>query len=346
MVEREEISQLEEPRPLHNNVTQLLGYQSGDFPTFASKEFAMPQSVLTSSSTDISGREKTRLRRSRGACFTASHTAFGSSAAPPPFVLLSPPLSYASTQTGSSRAQPRSNAVIMATSGKADEPDRTLFVGNLESRVQEEILYELFLQAGPVTKVTICKDKDGKPKTFGFVCFKHTESVPYAIALLNGIRLYGRPIKVQYRFGSSHFVELSSHCQNVEHDVQLLTHSNLDPYGGTPLPPSSFQVNSSPHQGYSAFQNMMTYFLTQQYTPYNSMGQQFPYQMASPPPFPSFAMPPYLNPGQTSFECVYPEPKNYIQYLVKEGTPKRKRPQETSDSDSSMESDRKKAKGK
>lgn len=58
-----------------------------------------------------------------------------------------------------------------------------------------------FLQAGPVTKVTICKDKDGKPKTFGFVCFKHTESVPYAIDLLNGIRLYGRPIKVQYRFG-------------------------------------------------------------------------------------------------------------------------------------------------
>uniref|UniRef100_A0A8C0IPQ9 Uncharacterized protein n=1 Tax=Chelonoidis abingdonii TaxID=106734 RepID=A0A8C0IPQ9_CHEAB len=27
-------------------------------------------------------------------------------------------------------------------------PDRTLFVGNLESRVREEILYELFLQEG------------------------------------------------------------------------------------------------------------------------------------------------------------------------------------------------------
>lgn len=49
--------------------------------------------------------------------------------------------------------------------------------------------------------MTICKDKEGKPKSFGFVCFKHKESVPYAIALLNGIRLYGRPIKVQYRFG-------------------------------------------------------------------------------------------------------------------------------------------------
>uniref|UniRef100_A0A8C7E4L0 Splicing regulator RBM11 n=1 Tax=Naja naja TaxID=35670 RepID=A0A8C7E4L0_NAJNA len=87
----------------------------------------------------------------------------------------------------------------MTTQNRADEPDRTLFVGNLDSRVKEEILYELFLQAGPVSKVTICKDKDGNPKSFGFVCFKHTESVPYAMALLNGIRLYGRPIKVQYR---------------------------------------------------------------------------------------------------------------------------------------------------
>lgn len=34
----------------------------------------------------------------------------------------------------------------MASPGRADEPDRTLFVGDLESRVREEILYELFLQ--------------------------------------------------------------------------------------------------------------------------------------------------------------------------------------------------------
>lgn len=51
--------------------------------------------------------------------------------------------------------------------------------------------------------MTICKDREGKPKSFGFVCFKHPESVSYAIALLNGIRLYGRPIHVQYRFGRS-----------------------------------------------------------------------------------------------------------------------------------------------
>nr|XP_031530253.1 splicing regulator RBM11 isoform X4 [Vicugna pacos] len=91
-----------------------------------------------------------------------------------------------------------------------EEADRTVFVGNLEARVREEILYELFLQAGPLTKVTICKDREGKPKSFGFVCFKHPESVSYAIALLNGIRLYGRPINVQYRFAELNILKETS----------------------------------------------------------------------------------------------------------------------------------------
>uniref|UniRef100_A0A4W3K2S3 RRM domain-containing protein n=1 Tax=Callorhinchus milii TaxID=7868 RepID=A0A4W3K2S3_CALMI len=60
-----------------------------------------------------------------------------------------------------------------------------------------------FPLAGPLTKVTIPKDKDGRQKSYGFVCFKHTESVPYAISLLNGIRLYGRPLNLQYRSGRS-----------------------------------------------------------------------------------------------------------------------------------------------
>uniref|UniRef100_A0A663M266 RRM domain-containing protein n=1 Tax=Athene cunicularia TaxID=194338 RepID=A0A663M266_ATHCN len=64
----------------------------------------------------------------------------------------------------------------------------------------------LFLgaQAGPVIKVKIPKDRDGRPKQFAFVNFKHEESVPYGLSLLNGIKLYGRPIKIQFRSGSSH----------------------------------------------------------------------------------------------------------------------------------------------
>ncbi|NWX45959.1 RBM7 protein, partial [Steatornis caripensis] len=59
-------------------------------------------------------------------------------------------------------------------------------------------------QAGPVVKVKIPRDRDGRPKQFAFVNFKHEESVPYGLSLLNGIKLYGRPIKIQFRSGSSH----------------------------------------------------------------------------------------------------------------------------------------------
>ncbi|KAG8450336.1 hypothetical protein GDO86_002838 [Hymenochirus boettgeri] len=84
--------------------------------------------------------------------------------------------------------------------GKA-RVNQTLFVGNLDSRVTEEILFELFLQAGPLIYAIMAKDKKGNPKKFGFVCFKHPESVPYAKALLNGIRLYGKPMKLHFQFG-------------------------------------------------------------------------------------------------------------------------------------------------
>ncbi|XP_043119951.1 RNA-binding protein 7 [Puntigrus tetrazona] len=88
--------------------------------------------------------------------------------------------------------------------GIADEADRTLFVGNLDPQVSEELIFELFLQAGPLIKVKIPKDNDGKSKQFAFVNFKHEVSVPYALTLLNGIRLYGRQLNIQFRAGSSH----------------------------------------------------------------------------------------------------------------------------------------------
>uniref|UniRef100_A0A8D2N0W6 RNA binding motif protein 7 n=1 Tax=Zonotrichia albicollis TaxID=44394 RepID=A0A8D2N0W6_ZONAL len=50
----------------------------------------------------------------------------------------------------------------------------------------------------------IPKDRDGRPKQFAFVNFKHEESVPYGLRLLNGIKLYGRPMRIQFRSGSSH----------------------------------------------------------------------------------------------------------------------------------------------
>ncbi|KAM9300691.1 splicing regulator RBM11 [Morus bassanus] len=238
----------------------------------------------------------------------------------------------------------------MSRPGRSEEAeaDRTLFVGNLESRVREEILYELFLQAGPLTKVTICKDKDGKPKSFGFVCFKHKESVHYAIALLNGIRLYGRPIKVQYRFGSSHSSELNSPTHGFENYIDLYSPSYRyqEPYGNPPFPVTPFPMNNSLPYEYSGFQKMMNHILAQQYTGWSPMGQQFPhYQMTAPLPS-NLSFSPCQNQAanfksaQSSSEWALPHSTDCEVYQVDESTSKRKREQQSCDSDTSTEDDK------
>ncbi|XP_040277710.1 splicing regulator RBM11 [Bufo bufo] len=166
---------------------------------------------------------------------------------------------------------------------RQEEADRTIFVGNLDCNVKEEILYELFLQAGPLTKVTIAKDKEGHFKSFGFVCFKHTESVPYAISLLNGIRLFGRPIKLQYRFGSSY----SSDANNVFQGPDNGFMANQADYGvpvmGEPFTPGfpmPFMDSGYFSEAYHYFHGMMNQFLGFQHPPFGSAAQP---HMAMPP---------------------------------------------------------------
>lgn len=77
--------------------------------------------------------------------------------------------------------------------------DRTLWCGNLDAQVTEELLRELFVQAGPVEDVKIPKDNTGRSKSFAFITFAHAESVGYTLALMDGISLYGRPIRMQRR---------------------------------------------------------------------------------------------------------------------------------------------------
>ncbi|XP_020848635.1 splicing regulator RBM11 [Phascolarctos cinereus] len=202
--------------------------------------------------------------------------------------------------------------------------DRTVFVGNLETRVREEILYELFLQAGPLTRVTICKDKEGRPRPFGFVCFKHQESVSYAIALLNGIRLYGRPINVQYRFGSSHSAELNNQVAENYINTNSQIYRNED-FLSRSFPIQTFTANDGNFTQEFGSQNM-------QYPMYNLMVQPSKCQM-TPPLASSFSVLSMPNPlsdldaRSTSFEFVH-QPSDWNFCPVS----KRKWQPETSDS--------------
>ncbi|KAF5304352.1 hypothetical protein FQA39_LY09731 [Lamprigera yunnana] len=85
---------------------------------------------------------------------------------------------------------------------EGDEEQRTVWCGNLSERMSEEVLYELFLQAAPLERVYIPKDKSGKCLNYGFVTFKHLCSVQYSVDALNGISLYGKKIIIKPRNGS------------------------------------------------------------------------------------------------------------------------------------------------
>lgn len=87
--------------------------------------------------------------------------------------------------------------VLIVIMAPLNDDDHTLWVVNLDCRVTEEILWELFLQAGPLKSAKIPKyHKTGVSKYVGFVVFQHQVSVRYAIELLEGIRLYGSPLQL------------------------------------------------------------------------------------------------------------------------------------------------------
>lgn len=111
------------------------------------------------------------------------------------------------------------------------EEKRTVWCGNLAEQVTEEILYELFLQvgplykpvwnlhlnifsritedlnlgqqAGPLEKVRIAKDRDGRCKTFAFITFCHEASVPYALTLFRGTSLYHKTLSLKTKSTST-----------------------------------------------------------------------------------------------------------------------------------------------
>lgn len=54
-------------------------------------------------------------------------------------------------------------------------------------------------QAGPLERVSIPKEKDGTQRSYGFITFKHQESVPYAIGIFAGTKLFNRDLRLNNR---------------------------------------------------------------------------------------------------------------------------------------------------
>ncbi|KAJ8319868.1 hypothetical protein KUTeg_001455 [Tegillarca granosa] len=99
-------------------------------------------------------------------------------------------------------------------------PDATVYVGGLDDKVSEAILWELFLQAGPVVNVHMPKDRVTQShQGYGFVEFMGEDDADYAIKIMNMIKLYGKPVRVN---------KASAHQKNLDVGANIFI-GNLDP---------------------------------------------------------------------------------------------------------------------
>ncbi|KAD6119090.1 hypothetical protein E3N88_10361 [Mikania micrantha] len=65
----------------------------------------------------------------------------------------------------------------------SSDPNCTVYVGNLDERVSDRVLYDILIQAGRVVDLHIPRDKEtDKPKGFAFAEYETEEIADYAIS--------------------------------------------------------------------------------------------------------------------------------------------------------------------
>merc|ERR1719245_215182 len=73
-----------------------------------------------------------------------------------------------------------------------------IFVANLDYKVDEKKLKEVFRIAGKVLGVELSRDKEGKSRGFAVVVYDHPVESVQAISMFNNQQLYDRKINVRF----------------------------------------------------------------------------------------------------------------------------------------------------
>ncbi|KAI9672422.1 MAG: hypothetical protein M1829_004501 [Trizodia sp. TS-e1964] len=77
------------------------------------------------------------------------------------------------------------------------DKEATVYIGNIDERVSDSLIWELMLQAGRIVNVHLPKDRVSQThQGYGFVEFISEEDAEYAARIMNQVRLYGKPIRV------------------------------------------------------------------------------------------------------------------------------------------------------
>lgn len=106
---------------------------------------------------------------------------------------------------------------------REQDKEATVYIGNIDERVTDSLIWELMLQAGRIVNVHLPKDRVTQThQGYGFVEFISEEDAEYAARIMNQVRLYGKPIRVnKVRRYSSLLLCFSS--RNMDWKYKMLT---------------------------------------------------------------------------------------------------------------------------
>lgn len=102
-------------------------------------------------------------------------------------------------------------AANMAQPTRNSVEGRSLYVGNLDPKVTDGLLWEVFSTVGAVESCKVLHDKNGESAGYGFVDFMFPEEADRALQVLNGRKIYNKEIKVNWAAHATSKEDTSNH---------------------------------------------------------------------------------------------------------------------------------------
>ncbi|EMT65099.1 Splicing factor 3B subunit 4 [Fusarium odoratissimum] len=80
---------------------------------------------------------------------------------------------------------------------REQDKEATVYIGNIDERATSAMVYEIMLQMGPIHNIHMPRDRVTQThQGFGFVEFRTPTDAEYAANVMNGIKLYGKSLRV------------------------------------------------------------------------------------------------------------------------------------------------------
>jgi splicing factor 3B subunit 4 len=77
------------------------------------------------------------------------------------------------------------------------DKEATVYIGNIDERATPAMVYEIMLQTGPIHNIHMPRDRVTQThQGFGFVEFRSPQDAEYAANVMNGVKLYGKSLRV------------------------------------------------------------------------------------------------------------------------------------------------------